>query len=226
MRWLDIIPSETQKLGNTLMDKAENLRAEGQTIYPPQHQVFNALRSTQPDKLKVCIVGQDPYHEPNQANGMAFSVNPGVPCPPSLNNIFEELHSDLNIPVPTCGDLTPWAEQGVLLLNTSLTVREHCANSHADWGWHNFTKSIFATALQLPQPIVFLLWGRNAQNFVADLDITRYPNKAVLMSTHPSPLAARRSAGNVQPFIGSRPFSKTNQLLIQMGADPVNWQIP
>lgn len=154
---------------------------------------------------------------------MAFSVNPGVKLPPSLRNIFAELVSDVGGRQPENGDLTAWAEQGVLLLNTCLTVEEGRPNSHSDWGWQEFTRAVFETALGLPQPVVFLLWGRNAQAFMAGLDIEKYPNKRVLVSTHPSPFSARRGSGGAPAFIGSRPFSKVNELLEEMRAKGIDW---
>lgn len=226
IRWSEILPDHTLALGDQLEARAQHERGLGKTIYPPQDNIFNALSLTTPDKLKVCIVGQDPYHGPGQANGLAFSVNPGVQLPPSLRNIYQELVNDIKCPYPTSGDLTPWTKQGVLLLNTSLTVYEHQANSHADWGWHEFTKSVFQTALTLPQPIVFILWGTKAQQFVADLDITKYPNKRVLVSTHPSPFSANRGSYTCPPFIGSCPFTNANNLLTAMGSTPIDWRLP
>lgn len=225
-RWSEILPEETMLLGDQLAARAEQERGLGKTIYPPQNKIFSALSLTTPDNLKICIVGQDPYHGPGQANGLAFSVNPGVTPPPSLRNIFDELTRDIGCAYPTSGDLTPWTQQGVLLLNTSLTVYEHQPNSHADWGWHDFTKSVFKTALFLPQPIVFILWGAKAQQFVADLDITKYPNKRVMVSTHPSPFSANRGSYTCPSFIGSRPFTSANNQLITMGSTPIDWRLP
>ena len=226
IKWSDILPEDVMQLGDKLAERAQNERGLGKTIYPPQNDIFKALSMTTPDKLKVCIVGQDPYHGPNQANGLAFSVNPGVQLPPSLRNIFDELVNDIGCPRPTTGDLTPWTEQGVLLLNTSLTVYEHQANSHVEWGWHDFTKAVFKTALTLPQPLVFILWGAKAQQFVADLDITKYPNKRVLVSTHPSPFSANRGSYVCPAFIGSCPFTNANNRLQEMGATPIDWRLP
>lgn len=226
MKWSDILPQETLLLGDKLTQKTLDERAAGQNICPAQENIFKALSITTPDILKVCIVGQDPYHTPGQANGLAFSVSPGAPLQPSLENIFKELMADTGCPHPSSGDLTPWATQGVLLLNTSLTVKEHCPNSHAAWGWQDFTKSVFKTALTLPQPIVFLLWGGNARRFMQDIDFSKYTNKFVLQSSHPSPFSAASGSKAAPAFFGSRPFSKANHLLQSAGAQPVNWQLP
>lgn len=221
--WTSVLPEDVIRSGSALAARAAAERASGSIIYPDQDSIFRALQLTAPENLKVCIVGQDPYHGPGQANGLAFSVNPGAKLPPSLRNIFNELIADIGCSFPSNGDLTAWAKQGVLLLNTSLTVKEHCPNSHSDWGWHEFTGAVFRAALDLPQPVVFLLWGKNAQEFVSGLDIEKYPNKKVLLSTHPSPFSARRSCGNVPAFIGSKPFSNADLLLAEMGSLPVDW---
>lgn len=226
MRWSDILPEEIMQKGDALAARAAQERVAGHNLCPAQENIFRALQATTPDKLKVCLVGQDPYHTPGQANGLAFSVSPGCPLQPSLDNIFKELVSDTGCPYPSSGDLSPWAERGVLLLNTSLTVEEHRPNSHADWGWQDFTKTVFLTALTLPQPIVFLLWGGNARRFLQDVDFTKYQNKFVLMSSHPSPFSASSGSKAAPAFLGSRPFSRANQLLSSAGAQPVDWRLP
>lgn len=223
--WISILPVGIGRLAKALTERAAWERCLGRVIYPGQEDIFKALEVTSPERVKVVIVGQDPYHGTGQANGLAFSVNPGVKLPPSLRNIFYELVEDIGCPYPENGDLTAWAEQGVLLLNTCLTVEEGKPNSHVDWGWHEVTKVVFRAALELPQPVVFILWGKNAQDFVSGLDIERYPNKKVLMSTHPSPFSARRACGKVPAFIGSRPFSKANALLHEMGGEPIDWKL-
>ena len=223
--WFEILSGDIVSLGKSLSERASLERGQGKIIYPGQGEIFRALELTPPEALRVCIVGQDPYHGAGQANGLAFSVNSGVRFPPSLRNIFGELVADVGCECPACGDLSPWAEQGVLLLNTSLTVEEGKPNSHSDWGWSNFTRAVFQTALELPQPVVFLLWGRNAQMFVEGLSIESHPNKKVLMSTHPSPLSARRASCGVESFVGSRPFSRTNELLLSMGSEKIDWGI-
>jgi uracil-DNA glycosylase len=184
------------------------------------------LELTTPEKVKVCLVGQDPYHEAGQANGLCFSVNRGVLFPPSLKNVFKELVSDIGCPYPKSGDLTHWAEQGVLMLNTVLTVQDGTANSHRNWGWQNFTQAVFAACAKLPQPIVFITWGGQARAFLAGIPISQLPDKGVVFSSHPSPLGARKGNDVVKAFIGSRPFSQTNRLLEQMGSTPIHWELP
>ena len=220
MRWSEILNPETLAIGDELEARTKSELAAGKTLYPPVNEIFKALSVTTPDKLKICIIGQDPYHGPGQANGLAFSVSPNVTPPPSLRNIFTEYCSDLGLPYPANGDLTPWAHQGVLLLNTSLTVYARQPNSCASWPWEDFTRAVFMKALELPQPIVFILWGRKAQNFLSGVNINAYPNKKSIASAHPSPFSA--SSG----FFNSKPFSRANQMLIQMGAQPVDWRLP
>ena len=225
MKWNDILPKEDRQLAIQLTKRAEEERAKGKEIYPPQNLIFQALETTPPDKVKVAIVGQDPYHGPGQANGLAFSVGPGIVPPPSLKNIFKELHADLEYPIPETGDLSPWARQGVLLLNTVLTVEQGRPNSHKDWGWQDFTLAVFRACVHLPQPIVFILWGGQARAFVAGLQLSNYPKKACLMSSHPSPLGAGKGSAAAPAFIGSRPFSAANKLLQSMGAEEVDWRL-
>ena len=224
-KWSDLMSNQTIEKAKTLAKKAQSARNSGLTIYPPQSQIFQALTLTPPEKVRVVIVGQDPYHGPGQANGLAFSVSPGIPIPPSLRNIFREMHEDIGARIPNSGDLTSWAEQGVLLLNTVLTVQGGMPNSHRDWGWQEFVLEVFRLCVTLPQPVVFLLWGRQAQSFVSGLPIDKLPNKKVLCSSHPSPLGAGKGSAGVPAFLGSRPFSKTNQLLGEMGAKPVKWEL-
>lgn len=193
---------------------------------------------TPPDNLKVCLVGQDPYHTPGQANGLAFSISPGHPLQPSLKNVFNELCEDIGCNYPANGDLTPWAEKGVLLLNTSLTVYEHQPNSHVNWGWKNFTKAVLQAATKLPQPIVFMLWGANAQDLLKDLiscaavyegegKIVKENliHKAYILSSHPSPFSVGKTCRGAPPFKGSKPFSTANQLLTNMGGEPIDWTL-
>ncbi len=186
------------------------------TIYPDMHDIFNALKSTPYSKVKVVILGQDPYHGPGQAHGMCFSVKPGVEQPPSLGNIFKELHSDLNIQRPRDGTLQSWADQGVLLLNAVLTVRAGEANSHKDKGWEFFTDRIIELLNQREQPMVFLLWGANAR---AKKSLITNLNHLVLEAPHPSPLSAYHG------FFGCRHFSKANEFLETKGLDTVDWAI-
>ncbi len=218
MKWSDIMDESVMQKGDMLYERAQNLRNTGVTVFPPQDQIFRALALTPPDKMKVCIIGQDPYHSPGAANGLAFSVNPGRKIQPSLQNIFKEMVSDIHCPMPSSGDLTPWAEQGVLLLNRTLTVTSGCPNSHADWGWDIFTEHVFKLCATLPQPIVFILWGKYAQSLATN--VTLQDNKMIIKSPHPSPMSA--SYG----FFGSKPFSRTNQFLTTHGVDPIQWALP
>ncbi len=186
------------------------------TIYPPAEDIFNAFMYTPLSKVKVVILGQDPYHEPGQAHGLSFSVKHGVSIPPSLVNIYKELQDDLGCYIPNNGYLKKWADQGVLLLNTVLTVRAHEANSHKGLGWEEFTDAAIRVLNQVDHPIVFILWGRPAQMKQSMLD---NPNHLIIKSPHPSPLSAYRG------FFGSRPFSRANAFLEEHGVEPVDWQI-
>ena len=185
-------------------------------VYPPEEDVFNAFRYTPYDKAKVLLLGQDPYHGDGQAHGLCFSVRPGVRPPPSLMNMFKELHHDLGCKVPNNGCLIPWAKQGVMLLNAVLTVRAHEANSHKDHGWETFTDAVIRALADRPDPMVFLLWGAYAQKKKKLIDAER---DVVLTAAHPSPLSASK-------FFGSRPFSAANKALEGMGQGPVDWRIP
>ncbi len=186
------------------------------TVFPPREQLFRAFHLTAPEDVRVVILGQDPYHEPGQANGLAFSVAPGVRQPPSLVNIRKELQEDVGGTCLTDGDLTPWAKEGVLLLNAVLSVEEGKANSHKDLGWQEFTDSVVAAISRLPQPVAFLLWGAQAGKKAAVAADSPYP-RLVLQSAHPSPLSAYRG------FFGSRPFSRINDFLRQHGQSPIRW---
>jgi uracil-DNA glycosylase len=187
------------------------------TIYPPKQLVFSAFENCDLKDIKVVILGQDPYHEPGQAHGMCFSVNPGVPIPPSLQNIYKELHDDLGCYIPDNGYLMPWAKQGVFLLNTVMTVERGRANSHAGKGWEIFTDHAISKINELDRPVVFLLWGRNARNKAVMIDHQKH---LVLEAAHPSPLSAYHG------FFGCRHFSKTNHFLEEHGEKAINWQIP
>ena len=192
------------------------LEYERETIFPKKEDIFNAFHYTPYEETKVVILGQDPYHGPNQAHGFSFSVKPNVAIPPSLRNIFKELNADLDIPIPNHGFLVNWANQGVLLLNTVLTVRAHQANSHRGKGWEMFTDEVIKVLNERKQPIVFILWGKNAQVKKAMIDSRKH---FILEAPHPSPLSAHRG------FFGSKPFSKTNQFLQSIGKEPINWFI-
>lgn len=187
-----------------------------QVVYPPMHDIFNAFHLTPLSQTKVCIIGQDPYHGPGQAHGLAFSVKPGVAIPPSLLNIYKELEADLGCPIPSHGCLTTWAEQGVLLLNAVLTVRGGQAGSHRNAGWEIFTSRIIEILNVRAEPVIFILWGRDAQNKKALISNSQHP---LIASPHPSPLSAHRG------FFGSRPFSRANELLKTQGTDPIDWCI-
>ena len=184
------------------------------TIYPPGRLIFNAFNLCPFDKVKVVIIGQDPYHGPNQAHGLCFSVNDGIPFPPSLQNIFKEIHDDTGAPIPTSGNLTRWANQGVLLLNATLTVRAGLAGSHQRQGWEEFTDAAIRALAELRNNIVFILWGAYAQKKGAFIDRTRH---LVLCSVHPSPLSAHHG------FFGNHHFSLANSYLIEHGKHPINW---
>ena len=185
-----------------------------ETVYPPSTDIFNAFAFTPLEKVKVVILGQDPYHEPGQANGLCFSVHKGIRIPPSLVNIYKEMSTDLGCPIPESGDLTGWARQGVLLLNTVLTVRAHAANSHRGIGWEEFTDAAIRVLADQDRPIVFILWGTPARRKKA---LIHNPKHLIIESPHPSPFSA--SGG----FFGSRPFSRTNDYLVRCGLEPIDW---
>ena len=267
--WFSLLPADVAANAEALLARVEAMRAE-ETIYPPQDDILNALAFTAPGEVRAVILGQDPYHGPGQAMGLSFSVPAGEKLPPSLRNMYKEMASDLGCEAPMSGDLTPWANQGVLLLNTTLTVREHAAASHAKLGWQVLTSHVVKACFELPQPIVFLAWGRHAQQLIekaaasagANRDFAAEAalcasdgaagacaaserclpdgleegcgsalcgvsvyggNKFVLASTHPSPLSASRAVGGMPAFLGSRPFSKANALLLGAGAASIDW---
>lgn len=192
-------------------------KQQNKVIYPPRSLIFNALNTTPLNQVKVVIIGQDPYHGPNQAHGLSFSVQREVALPPSLRNIFHELHTDLGVPIPKHGDLTHWAEQGVLLLNSVLTVEAGQPTSHQKQGWEDFTDHVIDVLNQQREHIVFILWGAYAQRKGQRID----PNKhLILKAAHPSPLAANRGG-----FFGCKVFSKSNNYLKQNGIEPIDWQL-
>ena len=186
------------------------------TIYPPREKVFNAIQTTDLADVKVVILGQDPYHNTGQAQGLSFSVKKGMALPPSLQNIFKELSDDLACPIPRNGDLSPWAEQGVLLLNTVLTVRAHQAFSHRGIGWEEFTDATIEAIEEKEEPVVYILWGSPAQS---KRKMIRQKKRLILTAPHPSPLSAYRG------FFGSRPFSKCNAYLEKEGLSPIDWRL-
>lgn len=214
--WDDLLRDEWgkayyQELRKLLINEYQNYN-----VFPPARQIFRALELVSYADCKVVIIGQDPYHGDGQANGLAFSVNQGVAIPPSLVNIYKEMKEDLRITPPGHGDLTQWASQGVLLLNSTLTVRAHEANSHAGLGWQTLTNKIIALLGDREEPLVFVLWGNFAQSHAKFIT---NPNHLVLMSAHPSPLSAYRG------FFGSKPFSKINRYLTRNNMTSINWQL-
>lgn len=216
--WKDVLGNEkAQPYFQQIVQFVEQERAAGKVIFPPQKDVFNAFRYTEFSDVKVVILGQDPYHGPGQAHGLCFSVLPGVKSPPSLMNMYKELANDIpGFQIPNHGHLTKWAEQGVLLLNTVLTVQQGMAHSHAKIGWERFTDNVIAQLNEHRSGIVFLLWGSHAQKKGSMIDTSRHH---VLKTTHPSPLSAHRG------FLGCKHFSTTNNILIQKKFQPIDWQI-
>ncbi|MCR5830845.1 MAG: uracil-DNA glycosylase [Lachnospiraceae bacterium] len=214
--WLEPLAAEFKKPYYAQLYRFVNNEYATHTIYPKKQDVFAAYDRTPLANVKVLILGQDPYHEPGQAHGLCFSVSPGIEIPPSLVNIYKELHDDLGCFIPNNGCLTKWADQGVMLLNTVLTVRAHAANSHQNKGWEQFTDATIAALNKQDRPIVFMLWGRSAQQKASMLD---NPKHLVLKAAHPSPLSAYRG------FLGCRHFSKANGFLARNGQSPVDWQI-
>ena len=214
--WDEIIGEEFEKSYYQKLRLFLNEEYSHKTIYPEAKNIYNALRLTSYHDTKVVILGQDPYHEEGQAQGLAFSVPKGIAIPPSLVNIYQELHDDLGCTIPRHGQLVSWARQGVLLLNTSLTVEAHRANSHKGQGWEILTDTIIKKLNEKEEPVVFILWGANARSkksFITD------PKHLIIESAHPSPLSAYNG------FFGSRPFSRANRFLEQNGMTPIDWQI-
>lgn len=263
--WFALVPEQAKATARRLLLEVDNLRRE-EIIYPPQGDILNALAYVSPEDVRAVILGQDPYHGPRQAMGLSFSVPKGEKLPPSLRNIYKEMASDLGCSIPVSGDLSAWAQQGVLLLNTTLTVREHEANSHSKLGWQVVTTAIVEACMRLPQSVVFLAWGRPAIKViesaksrvakdafeggacagaagsgaddhassgtapaVADASGSfaggALSCKFILKSTHPSPLSASRAAGDLPAFLGSRPFSRANDLLKECGVEPIDWSL-
>ena len=214
--WLDALKGEFSKPYYKKLFETVNQEYRTHRVYPPADDIFNAFHLTPLKDVKVVILGQDPYHGDGQAEGLSFSVKPGVDIPPSLVNIYQELHDDLGCYIPDNGYLEKWAKQGVLMLNTVLTVRAHQANSHRGIGWEQFTDAAIRILNEQDRPIVFLLWGRPAQMKKSMLN---NPKHLILEAPHPSPLSAYRG------FFGCHHFSKTNEFLAQNGLNPIDWQI-
>ena len=215
--WADYLKPEYKKeYYKKLYAKVNEEYGSGTVIYPPSDDIFNAFHLTPLNEVKCVIIGQDPYHNVNQAHGLCFSVRPEVEIPPSLVNIYKELQDDLECEIPNNGYLIKWAKQGVLMLNSVLTVRAHQANSHQGIGWEQFTDAVMDILNEQDRPIVFLLWGRPAQNKAARLN---NPNHLILKAPHPSPLSAYRG------FFGCKHFSQANTYLQERGLTPIDWQI-
>ena len=214
--WQAVLAEELKKPYFQELEQFVDAERGKHTVFPPEDDVFNAFKSTPYDRVKVLLLGQDPYHDDGQAHGMCFSVRPGVRPPPSLVNMFKELKSDLGCTVPNNGYLVPWARQGVMLLNAVLTVRAHTPTSHKDKGWEKFTDAVIRALNARPKPVVFALWGAYAQKKKKLIDAERH---RIVTAAHPSPLSAKK-------FFGSRPFSAVNDALRKMGKSPIDWQIP
>ncbi len=217
LEWSDVLTTEKQAAYfKELIARVKKERTLGKTIYPPAPDVFKAFSLTPFSRVKVVILGQDPYHGPKQAMGLSFSVNKGVPFPPSLRNIFKELKSDLGLEPPESGDLSPWAREGVLLLNSTLTVEEGLAGSHASFGWQQFTDRVIQALNHHPQGVVYVLWGAYAKKKIELIDKNKH---GIIASAHPSPLSASRG------FLGSKPFSQANEWLARHNRGKVNWEL-
>jgi uracil-DNA glycosylase len=215
--WQKVLAEEfTQPYFQQLQDFLTAQR-QTQTIFPPATDVFSAFELTPYEQVNVLVLGQDPYHDDNQAHGLCFSVKPGIKTPPSLANIYKELRDDLNFKIPNNGYLVNWAEQGILMLNAVLTVQAHTPNSHKNQGWETFTDAVIAKVNQKTDPVVFVLWGAYAQKKLNLIDTSRH---TVIQSAHPSPLSARKG------FFGSKPFSAINTALHAAGKPEIDWQIP
>lgn len=218
LTWRDLLVEEKNKpYFQNILEQIAKERSEGITIYPKNSDIFNALSYTAFEDVKVVILGQDPYHGHNQAHGLCFSVQKGVPQPPSLQNIFKELNRDLGVPISQHGNLENWARQGVLLLNATLSVRAGSPQSHANLGWDTFTDKIISVLNEYKENLIFLLWGSSSQKKGSIIDLDRH---RILATTHPSPLSAHRG------FLGCGHFSKVNELLRGEGKDEIDWELP
>ncbi len=214
--WLDYLNDEFKKPYYNELYKKVNEEYSQQVVFPPAADIFNAYHLTPLSEVKVVIIGQDPYHNVNQAHGLCFSVKPEVDIPPSLANIYKELHDDMGCKIPNNGYLVKWAKQGVLMLNSVLTVRAHQANSHKGIGWEKFTDATIEALNKQDRPIVYLLWGKPAQD---KAKCVNNPKHLLLKAPHPSPLSSYRG------FFGCKHFSKTNEFLVKNGLEPIDWQI-
>lgn len=214
--WTQVIGSEFEKDYFKTLNDFLKIEYQTQIIYPDKNDIFNTFKYTSYSSLKVVLIGQDPYHGPGQAHGLSFSVKPGVPAPPSLVNIFKELHEDMGVQIPKNGYLKHWAEQGVLLLNTVLTVRAGEAHSHRGKGWETFTDQVIRSINERQDPVVFWLWGKPAQDKAKLITNAKH---LIIKAPHPSPLSVYRG------FYGSKPFSKTNDFLLANGKAPIDWTL-
>lgn len=215
-KWDDVLKDEFEKDYYKKIREFLKYEYSHYRVYPDMNDIFNSLKYADYDNIKVVIIGQDPYHEEGQAHGLSFSVKPGIEIPPSLVNIYKELHDDLGCYIPNNGYLVKWAKQGVLLLNNVLTVRAHLANSHKNCGWETFTDEIIRQLNEREKPVVFLMWGSCAKQKEA---LITNPNHYILKTVHPSPLSAYRG------FFGCKHFSKTNKIIVENGEEPIDWQI-
>ncbi len=215
--WQPLLAEETQKPYFAALERFVDDERSKHSIFPPEADVFNALRYTPYDAVNVLLLGQDPYHDDGQAHGLCFSVRPGVKPPPSLRNMFGEMKSDVGAKFPNNGYLVPWADQGILLLNAVLTVRAHEANSHKDHGWETFTDAVIRKVNEKTDQVIFVLWGSYARKKAALIDTARH---VIIESAHPSPLSANSG------FFGSKPFSKINAALRRAGKPEITWQLP
>ncbi|MGM7682084.1 uracil-DNA glycosylase [Cytobacillus sp. Hm23] len=214
--WSQLLAGEFNKSYYKKLRQTLKHEYSTETIYPDMYSIFNALHHTPYHKVKVVIIGQDPYHGPNQAHGLSFSVQPGIPVPPSLKNIYKELHNDMGCTIPNHGYLLKWTEEGVLLLNTTLTVRKGQPSSHRGLGWELFTDKVIEVLNEREKPVIFILWGRHAQE---KQKLVSNSYHYIIKSPHPSPFSANRG------FFGSNPFSKANSYLKQIGSEEIDWQI-
>lgn len=214
--WREVLGGETAKPYFAKLDAFVAAESAAHQVFPPRDEVFAALAATPYRDVRVVLLGQDPYHDDGQAHGLCFSVRPGVRIPPSLRNMYKELNADLGLPIPKDGDLRPWTKQGVLLLNTVLTVRAHEANSHKKQGWETFTDAVIRAVSDRAEPAVFVLWGGPAKTKKALIDTSKH---RVLEGVHPSPLSANKG------FHGSRPYSAINEALGELGYPPVDWTL-
>ncbi|WP_309741716.1 uracil-DNA glycosylase [Chamaesiphon sp. OTE_20_metabat_361] len=215
--WCRVLAAEFEKPYFNKLQDFINTERETKTIFPAVANIFTAFELTPYENIRVLLLGQDPYHDDNQAHGLCFSVNPGIKTPPSLVNIYKELKSDLDLNIPNNGYLVPWAQQGVLMLNAVLTVRAHTPNSHKDKGWETFTDAVISQVNQKIDPVIFVLWGGYAKKKLKLIDTSRH---TAIQSAHPSPLSARNG------FFGSKPFSTINTVLKSNGNSEIDWQIP